>query len=248
MGGTRERPSIRELPWRRRAFLLLIAALLALGFLPSGFFAISPGPTFSLSGMASVRGRPDPTTSFHMVTVTANEANWYTALLAAADPRVALWDRAGVFGGKSLDQYSAEMKGLMEESRVQATRQAFRAAGMPPTDEAVSMVSVENGEVLGPSAGLAFALQISSILMDEDLSAGIKVAATGALDDSGRVLAIGGIAQKAMSCRDNGIQLFLVPTSNYEEALKHAGNVRVVGVASLDEAIEVMRGVTRSIP
>ncbi|MGI6632226.1 MAG: S16 family serine protease [Bacillota bacterium] len=234
---------------RRRALALAVFALvLCAGFLPSGFVAVSPGPVFSLTEMVEVSGRRDPATPFHMVTVAAEEANWYRALSAAVDPRVSLWDKKELTGGKSLQQYQEEMERLMEETRIIAAKLAFKHAGMPDTDEALSLVSIENGEVLGPSGSLAFALQLSSILRDEDLAGGAAVAATGVLDESGKVSAVGGISHKAASCRDGGIDLFIVPKANLEEAVSVAEDLCVIGVESLDEAIQAVREATRSIP
>jgi predicted S18 family serine protease len=48
---------------------------------------------------------------------------------------------------------------------------------------------------------------------------------------------VGGIAQKAIACREQGVELFLVPSANAVEACRYAGPVKVVGVRTLEEAL-----------
>ena len=79
-------------------------------------------------------------------------------------------------------------------------------------------VEIDAGGIGGPSAGLAFALDIVDELGDEDLSRGRTVVATGELDLDGNVHAIGGVKQKAIGARDAGADIFLVPDANFEEA------------------------------
>lgn len=246
MNGTRSRFGFGQM--RRWAIVLLAGGVLAAGFMPSGLLAVSPGPTFSLGEMVKVSGRAGPRTPFHMVTVAVEEANWFDAVWAAVNPRVAVWDEEAVTRGRGLGYYEADMESLMERSLEEAARLAFLYAGLQPTDEALADVSIENSDVLGPSAGLAFALHLSSILMEEDLAAGLPVAATGALDGSGRVLRVGGIAQKVLACRNGGIRVLLVPAADLDEASRYARDIRVIGVSSFEEAVEALRSLARSIP
>ncbi|HXV34035.1 MAG TPA: S16 family serine protease [Gaiellaceae bacterium] len=129
-----------------------------------------------------------------------------------------------------------------------------RAAG-DDADRAVMGVQVENAEdfdfpvdieidaggIGGPSAGLAFALDIVDELGDEDLSRGRTIVATGELDLEGNVLPIGGVTQKAIGARDAGADVFLVPDGNYEEARDAVDGLRVVPVSTFAEALDVLR-------
>ena len=129
-----------------------------------------------------------------------------------------------------------------------------RAAADDP-DRAVMGVQVENAEefefpldieidaggIGGPSAGLAFALDIVDELGDEDLSRDRTIVATGELDLEGNVLPIGGVTQKAIGARDAGADIFLVPDANFEEARDAVDDLRVVPVSTFAEALEILR-------
>ena len=44
-----------------------------------------------------------------------------------------------------------------------------------------------------------------------------------------------------ITARTNGVQLMIVPKSEVKDARRGAGDVRVVGVASIDEALAALR-------
>jgi PDZ domain-containing protein len=100
-------------------------------------------------------------------------------------------------------------------------------------------VEIDAGAIGGPSAGLAFALDIVDELGD-DLDGGRTVVATGALALDGTVLPIGGAKQKAIGAREAGADIFLVPDGNYEEARDAVDDLRVVPVSTFDEALSVL--------
>ena len=102
-------------------------------------------------------------------------------------------------------------------------------------------VSVNTGRVGGNSAGLALTLAVLDVLTPGELTAGLEVATTGTIDLSGNVGPIGGVVQKAITARKAGMDLFLVPESIFEEAIRHSGeDMKVKGVANLQEALEVL--------
>jgi PDZ domain-containing protein len=91
----------------------------------------------------------------------------------------------------------------------------------------------------GPSAGLAFALDI----VDErgrDLDRGRTVVATGELSLGGQVLPIGEIQQKTVGAREAGADVFLVPDANAAEARQHAEGLRIVAVSTFREALAAL--------
>ncbi len=95
----------------------------------------------------------------------------------------------------------------------------------------------------GPSAGLMFSLTVYDLVAPEDLARGRVIVGTGTMTPSGRVGAIGGIRQKVATARNSGAEIMLVPASQLEEALTaDAGDMRVIGVATIDEAITALRG------
>src|SRR5262249_42033605 len=93
------------------------------------------------------------------------------------------------------------------------------------------------GDVEGPSAGLAFALEVYSSLTGRKLPDDRRVAVTGALDIDGNVLPIGGAEQKAIGAAQSGAEVFLVPTANLAEARKGAPkSLQVIPVKSFSDA------------
>jgi len=102
-------------------------------------------------------------------------------------------------------------------------------------------INIESGRVVGPSAGLAYALELLDLLTPGELTGGSSVAATGELLTDGTVGAIGGVAQKAVTVRRAGIKVFIVPKANEAEARAHAGkNLQVLGVATFGEALKAL--------
>jgi PDZ domain-containing protein len=106
-------------------------------------------------------------------------------------------------------------------------------------------VRIDTGNIVGPSAGLAFALDVMEKL-GRDVDHGRSVAATGELGLDGSVGPIGGIRQKTLGARMAGVDLFLVPVENYAEARKYADGLRVVPVKSLDEALYALKTLPRT--
>ena len=102
-------------------------------------------------------------------------------------------------------------------------------------------VGIDTSSVGGPSAGLALTLAILDLLTDGELTGGIEIATTGTIDVFGNIGPIGGAEQKAHAVRRAGINLFLVPSLNLEEALKGAGDdLEVIAVDTLDGALRVL--------
>lgn len=101
-------------------------------------------------------------------------------------------------------------------------------------------VRIDSGDVGGPSAGLAFTLGAIDKLSPNGITGGKKIATTGTIDLSGRVGPVGGVPQKAVAVRRAGAELFLVPRDEYEEAKKFAGDLTVVPVDTLDDALAAL--------
>ena len=92
----------------------------------------------------------------------------------------------------------------------------------------------------GPSAGLAFALQI---LEERGLNVdhGYRVAATGVIELDGSVGAIGGVKQKTIGAREAHVDVFLVPAGdNYREARKYAHGLRIIPVETFQQALHAL--------
>jgi PDZ domain-containing protein len=100
------------------------------------------------------------------------------------------------------------------------------------------------GEIGGSSAGLVFALGIVDTLTEGPLLDGAAVAGTGEISPDGSVGPISGVQQKIAGARDEGAELFLAPTANCGGVDgADPGDMRVVPVATLDEAVDVLSAV-----
>jgi Lon-like protease len=102
-------------------------------------------------------------------------------------------------------------------------------------------VEIDTGDVGGPSAGLAFTLALIDDLTPGDLTGGHNVAATGTISGDSTVGPVGGTGQKAAAVREKDVELFLVPTDDYQDAVEHAGDdLQVVAVDDLDDALAAL--------
>jgi PDZ domain-containing protein len=104
-------------------------------------------------------------------------------------------------------------------------------------------VTIDSGSVGGPSAGLAFTLGVIDVLTPGSITGGLQVATTGTMDSSGAVGPVGGVQQKTVAVRRAGASLFLVPSSEFEEAKKYAGDMQVATVDTLDDALRALASV-----
>jgi PDZ domain-containing protein len=100
-------------------------------------------------------------------------------------------------------------------------------------------IRIDARNIGGPSAGLAFALDIADELGD-DLDRGRRVVVTGTLDLDGTVGAIGGIEQKTVGARLSEGDLFLVPDGNAADARSHAEGLEIVAVSTFEEALAAL--------
>jgi PDZ domain-containing protein len=101
-------------------------------------------------------------------------------------------------------------------------------------------VSIDTGEVGGPSAGLAFTLALIDELTPGELTGGRPVAVTGTIDINGNVGLVGGVPQKTVTARKAGAVAFLVPPDEAAEAKEYAGRMRIVPVKDLNDALAAL--------
>jgi Lon-like protease len=102
-------------------------------------------------------------------------------------------------------------------------------------------IKINTQLVGGPSAGLAFTLAIIDDLTPGALTGGERVAVTGTISPDGSVGEVGGVEQKAITARTNGVQLMIVPKGEVKDARRGAGNLRVVGVDTVDQALAALQ-------
>ena len=101
-------------------------------------------------------------------------------------------------------------------------------------------VSIDAGNVGGPSAGLAFALEVMEEL-GRNVDRGYTVAATGQIELDGSITPVGGLKQKTFGVRKAKADVFLVPAGeNAQEARRYANGLRVIAVKSFPQALRAL--------
>ncbi|MEX0592184.1 MAG: PDZ domain-containing protein [Nitriliruptoraceae bacterium] len=110
-------------------------------------------------------------------------------------------------------------------------------------------VTIDAGDVGGPSAGMMFALAIIDLLSPDDLAAGHIIAGTGVVARDGTVRSVGGVRQKlaAATGRQPAAELFLVPRGNLADARRAevGSEVLVVPIDTLADAVNALDALAR---
>jgi PDZ domain-containing protein len=101
-------------------------------------------------------------------------------------------------------------------------------------------IRIDAGGVGGPSAGLAFALDILQEL-GRNVLHGHRIAATGEILPDGSVGAIGGIKQKTIGARQAHVDAFLVPAGeNARDAKRYADGLKIIPVETFPQALRAL--------
>ncbi len=102
-------------------------------------------------------------------------------------------------------------------------------------------VTINVGDIGGPSAGLMFALGLIDKITPDNLTGGRFIAGTGEIEANGTVEAIGGIQQKMAGARAAGATIFLTPASNCSDTVGAVpAGLRLVKVSTLAGAIAAL--------
>ena len=93
----------------------------------------------------------------------------------------------------------------------------------------------------GPSAGITMATAIASILSDRKVDN--KVAMTGELTLTGKVLPIGGLKEKLIAAYKAGVDRALIPVKNYQRDLEDIpdevkDNIEIIAVKRIEEVLK----------
>lgn len=101
---------------------------------------------------------------------------------------------------------------------------------------------LNNDHIDGSSAGLGLAL--TGLIVRGDLQNDLKIAVTGAISETGDVLAIGILKEKMQITEKSGFSLMIVPSANRKEALeiqqKQNINMQILDVAHVEEAVRLI--------
>ena len=92
--------------------------------------------------------------------------------------------------------------------------------------------------VVGPSAGLVYALLVHDMLTPGNRALGKTIAATGAISASGAVSDVGYASEKAEEAESARGEYLVVPDDQADQAYGRAPMIE--GVGSLDEALRLL--------
>jgi Lon-like protease len=223
--------------------VLLLVVLLVLR-LPLPLYVLQPGPVFPLSGVVALEAEggaaPEPITGdFLFTTIQLDDADVAGVLVAALDGDAQLISRAAVLGGQDEASFIADQEAAFDAAEALAVRLGLEAVG---SDVPVDAVAVDAAGVGGPSAGLMIALAVADLASADDLAAGRLVAGTGTVEGSGAVGRVGSIADKVRAAEAAGAVVFLTPAGQVEQARAAARSTEIIGVSTVDEAVEALLG------
>lgn len=121
-------------------------------------------------------------------------------------------------------------------------------------------VTIDAGNIGGPSAGLMFAIQTYTLITGNQYRHGQKIAGTGEIDENGNVEQIGGIDKKVYIANKRGAKVFFAPDepatkailkidpsyqNNYtvakQTAKKIGTKMKIVPVKTLNDALTYLR-------
>lgn len=131
-----------------------------------------------------------------------------------------------------------------ERMSINGDSQVVIGAGVRTVIDLPVPVEVDSGQIGGPSAGLMIALTVYDKADDADLARDRDIAGTGRIARDGAVGPIGGIRFKVLAAARDGADVFLAPAEQVQAAraaVPERDELEVVGVASLQEALEALR-------
>jgi len=107
-------------------------------------------------------------------------------------------------------------------------------------------VSIQQGDIGGPSAGQVFALAIIDKLTPGPLVGDLAVAGTGTITADGYIGPIGGITQKLYGAERAGAHIFLAPASNCADiaASSVPDGLDIYAVSTLADSLAVLNTLT----
>ncbi|MCI1983444.1 MAG: Lon protease [Bifidobacteriaceae bacterium] len=255
----------RLLSWSRRVrarvtagTVLVLACVVGL-LLPSAYVIESPGPTMNVLGSVdgnggtgdaiTITGAKTYKDSGKLLMTTVNASglpsspamNWET-LWAWVSPQRTVMPREVVYPSTQTgDQYEKQSEQQMQSAQSAAHTEALAFLKKKGVDVTKIKVTMNGGDVGGPSAGLMYTLGTIDKLTSADETGGKTIAGTGTMNSKGEVGAIGGIRLKMIASKRDGATWFLAPAANCDEVVGNVpAGLRDVKVRTLDEAYKAL--------
>ncbi len=101
-------------------------------------------------------------------------------------------------------------------------------------------VSFAPGNLVGPSAGIMFALEIYNQLTEEDITGGRKIAGSGTINYRGDIGPVDGVRLKYKSAVDLGTELFIIP-ADLPGDIDLLNDIEIIEVESLSELLDKLQ-------
>ena len=146
--------------------------------------------------------------------------------------------------GQQLD-FRVNVDGTIEHARFTRRRcvpnDPRRLVGVSLLNPFPFPVSIDSGDIGGPSAGLMWALGLYELMTPGDLTGGRTIAGTGTIDLQGPVGPIGGIRDKVVAAQRAGASIFLAPADDMADSGWTPGAMRVISVATFADALQALQ-------
>ncbi|HEY8394879.1 MAG TPA: S16 family serine protease [Thermaerobacter sp.] len=228
---------------RRAAVLaVMLAAVVLVARLPTAWIVAEPGRALPLQAVAprsdsgGEAGQDGSRGTYLLVTVGVRTARGADVMAGLLRRDRALWPRSVLGTGDPEAVARAQRQALLASQR-EAVAAAARLLGREAVPELRFHLPAEFG---GPSGGLAFALAAVDALSPGDLSAGLRVAATGTVRADGSVGPVAGTALKEVAAARAGADVFFVPRGTVAGGAAGSGSggsPQRVEVSHLREAV-----------
>ncbi|MCU1449220.1 MAG: hypothetical protein JWP02_1390 [Acidimicrobiales bacterium] len=235
----RRRSSVRARVAGIAAAAAVLASLtLAASRFHPAYALVSPGPVIDVSRDITISGVPvhPPRGRYLLLAVRIERPSLLGLALAAVHRSGSVVRVQGAAGAGGVQQHH-RLEAEFTHSQTDAVLAAADSLGLQPKGRAAFpfRVSFRHRDIVGPSAGLVYAMAIHDMLSASDATHGRTIAATGELDPAGNVEPVGYIGQKAVAARHAGAQLLVVPRAQVDDAVGQG--LTVDGVRSLQEAL-----------
>ncbi|ADO76924.1 YlbL family protein [Halanaerobium praevalens] len=102
-------------------------------------------------------------------------------------------------------------------------------------------VNFKTENIIGPSAGGVFTLEIYNQLTERDITNGKKIAGTGTISLDGKLGRIDGVKYKIMAAKKAEVDLFIVPKENYETAAQFAGDLKLIKADNINDVLNYLK-------
>jgi PDZ domain-containing protein len=216
---------------------VILTGLAAAAFYHPPYALVRPGQVIDVTHDIEISGVP----------VHAPHGRYLLVTVRAARPSLLSLAVSALRGRESVERVrhptpgaAAQARDILDAefsaSQRDAATAAAEALGVPGASSGTVPFTVHfrHHDVVGPSAGLVYALAIDDLLSGADFAHGRTIAATGEIDGHGDVGSVSYVGEKAIGARLAGADLLLTPSSQAHQA---DTALAVLGVSSLEDAV-----------